>query len=90
MSVACADIDGDNNIEIITGGYYDDGTRDVAQLCVWTSSTLALECVQTWYWTTDTYIRSVASADIDIIGNVEIVTGGSYTQTQLCVWAVDP
>jgi hypothetical protein len=34
-SVACTDVDVDGAVEIVTGGYYFDGTRDVAQLCVW-------------------------------------------------------
>jgi len=33
-SIAVVDIEGDTDIEIVTGGYYKDGTRNVAQLCV--------------------------------------------------------
>ena len=29
--------------EIVTGGYYNDGTRWVAQLVVWDAATLAVE-----------------------------------------------
>ena len=35
-SVAVGDVDGDGKTEIVTGGDYWDGTRVVAQLCVWT------------------------------------------------------
>ncbi len=49
-SVAVGDVDGDGKNEIVTGGYYYDGTRYVAQLCVWDGATLALENVKTWYW----------------------------------------
>jgi large repetitive protein len=88
VSIAIGDVDGDQSAEIVTGGNYFDGTRSVAQLCVWDGSTLALENVQAWHWTGSTYINSVAIADVDADGSVEIVTGGYYdTYAQLCVWS---
>ncbi len=44
-SVVKGDVDGDGQEEIVTGGYYDDGTRWGAQLCVWDGATLAVEDV---------------------------------------------
>jgi hypothetical protein len=90
-SVAVGDVDGDGKKEIVTGGCYFDGTRDVAQLCVWSGATLALENVQHWYWTGSTYIKSVAVGDVDGDAQMEIVTGGHYRdpyyrKAQLCVW----
>jgi hypothetical protein len=91
-SVVICNIDGDAQKEIVTGGWYYDGVRDVAQLCVWDVATLALENVKTWYWTGSTYIWSVAVGDVDGNGKAEIVTGGSYFDgacnvAQLCVWS---
>jgi hypothetical protein len=76
-SVAKGDVDGDGKTEIVTGGTYNDGTRNVAQLCVWDGATLALKNIQTWYWTSDTQINSVAVGDVDGDGKTEIVTGGT-------------
>ena len=86
------DVDGDGKTEIVTGGRYYDGTRNVAQLCVWDGATLALKNVQTWYWTSSTEIRSVAVGNVDGDAATEIVTGGNYYDgtrgvAQLCVWS---
>ncbi len=91
-SVAVGDVDADDSVEIVTGGYYYDGERAVAQLCVWNGSTLTLEDVTAWYWTSDTYITSVAVGDVDADDSVEVVTGGYYFDdtrdvAQLCVWS---
>jgi hypothetical protein len=90
--VALADVDRDSQIEIVTGGYFHDGTRNVAQLCVWNGATLALEDVRTWYWTYGTSILSIAADDVDGDSAVEIVTGGVYWDgsrvvAQLCIWS---
>ena len=34
-SVCVGDVDADGKIDIVTGGIYNDGIRNVAQLCVW-------------------------------------------------------
>ena len=91
-SVALGDIDADGNVEIVSGGYYTDGTRSVAQLCVWNGATLELENVRNWYWTSNTIIYSVAVGNVDGDAALEIVTGGNYYDgtrdiAQLCVWS---
>jgi parallel beta-helix repeat protein len=90
-SIAIGDVNGDGQTDIVTGGYYFDGTRQVAQLVVWNGSSLAVEEIKTWYWTGDTVINSVALGDVDADGQVEIVTGGYYNDgtrnvAQLVVW----
>ena len=90
-SVAVGNLDKDEALEIVTGGYYFDGTRKVAQLVVWDGATLAVENLVTWYWTNDTQINSVVIADIDGNGSPEIITGGFFNDgvrdvAQLVVW----
>jgi uncharacterized protein YxjI len=90
-SVAVGDVDSDGQMEIVTGGEYMYGGLRVAQLCVWSGATLALEKVQAWQWTGDTWIESVAVGDVDGDGKKEVVSGGCYFDgafynAQLCVW----
>ncbi len=91
-SVAIGDVDGDGQQEIVTGGSYHDGVRHNAQLCVWSGTSLALERIMGWYWTSDTQISSVSLANISKSVGLSIVTGGSYHDgirynAQLCVWS---
>ena len=76
-SVAIGDVDGDQAAEIVTGGAYFDGTRWVAQLHIW-NSTLAVERVQVWYWGGNTYVSSMALANLTGTTGLQIVTGGAY------------
>jgi PKD repeat protein len=90
LSVDVADVDGDGVVEIVTGGYYRNGVRDVAQLVVWNGATLAVENLATWYWTGDTRINALDVTNVDGDAPLEIVTGGYYTAgqrvAQVVVW----
>ncbi len=92
-SVAVGDVDGYGRVEIVTGGYFYDGTRNVAQLVVWSGSSLAPEYMRTWYWVSDTLINSVCLSDINSDFSAEIVTGGAYYDelrwsAQIVVWGM--
>jgi hypothetical protein len=77
-SVAVANITGSKSLEIVTGGAAFDGTRYGAQLHIWNGSTLAVEKVTAWYWSSDTDISSIAVANITGGSTLDIVTGGTF------------
>jgi hypothetical protein len=90
-SVATGNVDADGLKEIVTGGSYFDGTRDIAQLCICNGASLTFEDSPTWYWTGSTYILSVAVGNVDGDAKAEIATGGTYFDgtrwwAQLCTW----
>jgi hypothetical protein len=91
-SVAVGNITGNKGLEIVTGGEYFDGTRYVAQLHVWNGTTLAVEKVITWFWGSNTYVNTIAIANISgTSGTLSIITGGTYFDgtrdvAQLMIW----
>ena len=92
-SVALGDVDGDGQVEVVTGGYFNDNTRNVAQLIEWTGSSLAVDRLQSWYWTNNTVINSVCIGDVDNDSKTEVVTGGYFNDgsrlvSQLTVWGM--
>jgi hypothetical protein len=90
-SVAIANMTGGNSLSIVTGGTFNDGTRNNAQLIVWNATTLAVQALTSWFWTSDTEITSVTTANITGGTSLSIVTGGSFydntrNNAQLIVW----
>ena len=90
-TLAVANVTGGTSLNIVTGGSFFDGTRDVAQLIVWNGATLVAEKITAWYWTSNTYINSVAVANVTGGTSLNIVTGGSFFDgtrdvAQLIVW----
>ena len=93
-SVALGDVDGDGQVEVVSGGYFNDGVRNVAQLTVWSGSSLAAENIKTWYWTGNTTINSIDIGDVNKDFSSEIVTGGAFydgtrLNSQLTVWGMN-
>jgi FG-GAP-like repeat len=77
-SVAVGNITGGNSLDIVTGGSFLDNTRYNAQLIVWNSSTMAPLKFTSWFWTSDTYVNSIAVGNVTGGNSLDIVTGGSY------------
>jgi hypothetical protein len=90
-AVATGDVDGDGQLEIVTGGYFNTGTNWYAQLQVWNPNTMAVKNVINWLWGTDTQVSCVAIGNITGSSVLDIVTGGSFFDgnrwiAQLHVW----
>ena len=90
-SVFARDLDGDGEVEIVTGGYAYDLRNSSGQLRVWqySSSGLSLTCNREWrlvegvYGLTiaggvqgNTVVNNVKVGDVDSDGTPEIITGG--------------
>ena len=78
-------------MSIITGGTFNDGNRNNAQLIVWNPATLTVQTLTSWFWTGDTEINSVAVANVTGGASLSIVTGGDFfdglrSNSQLIVW----
>jgi len=77
-SVAVGDADNDGQVEVVSGGYYNDGVRNIAQVIEWNGANLAVDRLTGWYWTSNTVVNSIAIGDVDADGQVEVVSGGYY------------
>jgi len=96
MSVCAADVDGDRESEIITGGRAYDGTRFNAQLRVWSwdNHSLTLEMSREWCAAKEALVLSACTSDVDCDGITEILTSGfdnnaENSTGQLSIWRWD-
>ncbi len=93
-SIAIGNFTGGTNLNIITGGSFNDGVRNNAQLIVWNGATLTGLSMMTWFTTSGTGINSIADQNVilgAIAGN-RVVAGGEYydntfVNAQLTLWA---
>jgi hypothetical protein len=77
-SLAVANVTGGSSLSIVTGGSYFDGTRDNAQVVVFNGTTLIWQNGQSWYWTSNTQVNSLAIGNYSGGPNLDIITAGSY------------
>jgi hypothetical protein len=79
-AVSIASLNGGTTQSIVTGGTFNDGTRDNAQVIVWNTATpvLSVQNIVTWAWPSGTKVSSVAIGNYTGGANLDIVTGGSY------------
>ena len=77
-SVAVANITGGPSLSVVTGGTFNDGTRNNAQLIVWNGPTLSVQSLTSWYWTSDTEINSITVANVTGGHSLSIITGGDF------------
>jgi len=90
--VSVLDLDGDGEKEIVTTGYYYDGTRDYADLKVWNFPTLQItdKDSESWYSVDDTIAWGVYTYDVDNDGVPEILTCGYSNNAesgQITIWS---
>jgi hypothetical protein len=90
-SLTVANMTGGSALSIITGATFFDGTRNNAQLITWDAASLTVTSWTFWYWTGNTEITSLATANITGSSSLDIVTGGDYSDNtrlnaQLIIW----
>ena len=90
-AVVIGDVDGDKQLEIVTGGFFEDEVS-MPQLCIWDGSTLSLEHQKNWLENNGAIITSLDISDLDNDGSMEIISA-SYSEdgltsiANLCVWS---
>lgn len=79
--IYAADVDGDGDCEIITGGRVSISSMNCAQLGVWSwdGSNLVLESHTEWADKGGASVNSISVSDLDKDGKPEIITGGTMS-----------
>jgi hypothetical protein len=77
-SVKVGDVDGDETLEVVTGGFSYDGAFVDGQLRIWNFTGQALHQELSYEWTTQefTELKTVALGDVDNDGKPEIAASG--------------
>ncbi len=92
-SVAIGNFTGSANLDIITGGSYNDTFKNNAQLINWDGGNLAMKSLTTWSWISNTMINSVVVGNFtgSSVGPRTIVGAEYYDNirsvAQLSTWA---
>jgi len=94
--VHVADVEGDTNEEILTGGWMANGTVRCAQLVIWTwnGSDVVVQSSKELTDMKGTSVRSIFVSDLDEDGKPEIITAGGISNdtkssAQLQVWNLE-
>ncbi len=77
-AVATGDVVVAGQQAVISGGWFNDGTRFNAFVSVQNGATLVPSSALTWYWTGDTQVSSLAVGDVNGDGHKEVVAGGAF------------
>ncbi len=90
-SSAIGDVNADGQNELVTAGYFNDGTHWNAQLVVWDPTTMTVIAYRSWTTLSDTQLTAVTVGDVNNDGLNEVVTGGSFFDgtrwnVELAVW----
>lgn len=80
-----ADLDGDGQIEIITGGFFRDDIAELAELRIWQLDGTELKLLASQSWgadTGDTRVNAVCAGDVTDDGRMDIIAAGRAGQVR--------
>ena len=83
-----ADIDNDDIVDIVTGGWANNATTELSQLRVWNLD-LTLKDSEEWYTNNDSGIFAVHLENVDDDNRLEILTAGytdNYSSKEVTIW----